>query len=80
MTKSLWFSDQGWTNIIGQAGVHISGTVRLNAKVYCIRDGDNDTWLECPNGPGVDELVNAIERLYNATTEYVDDEIRLMIH
>ncbi|KAG6358556.1 hypothetical protein INS49_012073 [Diaporthe citri] len=51
------------------AGVHISGTIRLNEKVYCIRDGDNDTWLECPNGPGVDELVDAIERLYNATTE-----------
>lgn len=58
----------------------ISGTVRLNGKIYCIRDGDNDTWLECPSGPGVDELVDAIERLYNARTEYVDDVIRLMIY
>ncbi|KAH6645351.1 hypothetical protein BKA67DRAFT_584833 [Truncatella angustata] len=48
------------------AGVRISGTVRLNEKIYCIRDGDN--WTDCPNGPSVDNLVDAIEHFHNATT------------
>ncbi|KAI0192753.1 hypothetical protein EV127DRAFT_38608 [Xylaria flabelliformis] len=46
--------------------VRISGTIRLNEQIYCIRDGPN--WTNCPNGPGVDELVDAIEKLHDAAT------------
>lgn len=54
--------------------MRISGTVRLNEKIYCIRDGDN--WTDCPNGPGVDNLVDAIEQLHNATIGCVAGAIR----
>lgn len=53
----------------------ISGTVRLNEEIYCIRDGDH--WTDCPNGAGVVDLIDAIERLYNATTAYVDGVVGL---
>ncbi|KAF2970822.1 hypothetical protein GQX73_g2836 [Xylaria multiplex] len=46
-------------------GVRISGTVRLNEEIYCIRD--QGRWIDCPNGAGVDDLVGAIEELHNAT-------------
>lgn len=39
-----------------------SCTVRLANEVYCIHDGD---WKECPKGPGVNDLVIEIEKLYN---------------
>jgi hypothetical protein len=45
-----------------QAGVTISCTVRLNEEIYCIRDGGK--WTDCPNGPGVNDLVIAIEKQY----------------
>ncbi len=40
-----------------------SCTVRLNEEVYCIHDG---TWKECPKGPGVNDLVIEIEKLYRS--------------
>ncbi|KAI1163016.1 hypothetical protein F5B18DRAFT_354251 [Nemania serpens] len=45
-------------------GVRISGTVRLNEEIYCIRD--KGQWVDCPNGASVDNLVSAIEELHNA--------------
>lgn len=44
-------------------GVTKSCTVRLNEQVYCIHDG---TWKECPKGPGVNDLVIEIEKLYRS--------------
>jgi hypothetical protein len=32
--------------------------------VYCVHDGD---WKECPKGPGVNDLVLEIEKLYRAS-------------
>lgn len=52
-----------------KVGVRISGTVRLNEEIYCIRD--KGRWIDCPNGASVDNLVGAIEELHNATTVYV---------
>lgn len=46
------------------AGVTKSCTVRLNEEIYCIRDGGQ--WKECPSGPGVNDLVIAIEKLYQS--------------
>lgn len=43
------------------AGVTKSCTIRLNNEIYCIRD--NEEWSDCPNGPGVNDLVIAIEKL-----------------
>ena len=37
-------------------------TVRLDEKIYCIRDGGQ--WSDCPSGPGVSDLVIAVEKLY----------------
>lgn len=45
-----------------EVGVAKSCTVRLNEDIYCVRDGGQ--WKECPNGPAVMDLVNAVERLY----------------
>jgi hypothetical protein len=45
-----------------QAGVTLSCTVRVDEEVYCIRDGGE--WTECPHGPGVNDLVIAIEKRY----------------
>lgn len=45
-----------------QAGVKKSCTVRLNEEFYCIKD--NAEWKDCPNGPGVNDLVIAVEKLY----------------
>jgi Gamma interferon inducible lysosomal thiol reductase (GILT) len=47
-----------------QAGVTKSCTVRVNEEIYCIRDGGK--WKDCPNGPGVNDLVIAIEKLYRS--------------
>lgn len=47
------------------AGVTSSCTVRLDEKIYCIRDGGE--WKDCPNGPGVNDLVIAIEKLYQSS-------------
>lgn len=46
------------------AGVTKSCTVRLNEEIYCIRDGGE--WKDCPNGPGVNDLVIAVEKLYRS--------------
>ncbi len=42
----------------------LSCTVRLDEKIYCIRD--NAEWKNCPFGPGVTELVERIEQLHRA--------------
>jgi hypothetical protein len=47
-----------------KAGVTKSCTVRLNNEIYCIRDGGE--WTDCPAGPGVNDLVIAIRKLYSA--------------
>ncbi|KAL2266894.1 hypothetical protein VTJ83DRAFT_4171 [Remersonia thermophila] len=47
-----------------EAGVTKSCTVRLDDQVYCIRDGGK--WTDCPHGPGVNDLVVAISKLYSA--------------
>lgn len=39
----------------------MSCTIRLNNEVYCVRDGGE--WVDCPNGPGVNDLIIAIEKL-----------------
>ncbi|KAH8680982.1 hypothetical protein BX600DRAFT_8639 [Xylariales sp. PMI_506] len=44
------------------AGVIKSCTVRLNEDIYCILD--DAEWKDCPNGPGVNDLVIAVEKLY----------------
>lgn len=43
-------------------GVIKSCTVRLDDKVYCIRD--DDEWTYCPSGPGVNDLVISVEKLF----------------
>jgi hypothetical protein len=48
-----------------QAGVTKSCTVRLDNKVYCVRD--DGEWKDCPTGPGVNDLVIAIEKLYHSS-------------
>lgn len=62
------------TDMLGQVGVRISGTVRLNEKIYCIRDKDH--WASCPIGARVEDLVDEIEKLYNAANVYVCDTIK----
>lgn len=49
-----------------QAGVTKSCTVRLNDEIYCIRDGGK--WSDCPSGPGVNDLVIAVEKLYRSSS------------
>jgi hypothetical protein len=46
------------------AGVTKSCTVRLNEEIYCIRD--DGEWKDCPHGPGVNDLVLAVEKLYQS--------------
>ncbi|KAF4449916.1 hypothetical protein F53441_6835 [Fusarium austroafricanum] len=43
------------------AGVTKSLTIRLDDKIYCIRDSGE--WTDCPNGAGVNDLIIAIEKL-----------------
>ncbi|KAI5463265.1 hypothetical protein BGZ63DRAFT_353283 [Mariannaea sp. PMI_226] len=44
------------------AGVTKSCTIRLNNEIYCIRD--DEEWIDCPSGPGVNDLIIAIEKLH----------------
>ncbi|TVY23617.1 hypothetical protein LHYA1_G007631 [Lachnellula hyalina] len=46
------------------AGVTKSCTVRLDEKIYCVRDGGQ--WKDCPNGSGVNDLVIAVQKLYDS--------------
>jgi hypothetical protein len=46
------------------AGVTKSCTVRLNEEIYCVRDGGK--WTDCPHGAGVNDLVLAVEKLYQS--------------
>lgn len=46
---------------LSQAGVTKSCTIRLDGQVYCIRDGGE--WSDCPSGPGINDLILAIEKL-----------------
>lgn len=48
-----------------QANVTKSCTVRLNNEVYCILD--DGEWIDCPHGPGVNDLLLAIEKLYRSS-------------
>lgn len=48
-----------------QAGVTKSCTVRLDEKIYCVRD--DGEWSDCPNGAGVNDLVLQIEKLYRSS-------------
>lgn len=43
-------------------GVTRSCTVRVDDKIYCIRDGGE--WTHCPNGPGVHDLIINVEKLH----------------
>jgi hypothetical protein len=52
--------------LIFQANVTKSCTVRLNEEIYCIRD--DGEWKDCPHGPGVNDLVIAVEKLYGRST------------
>ncbi|KAH8678738.1 hypothetical protein BGZ60DRAFT_360800, partial [Tricladium varicosporioides] len=45
------------------AGVTKSCTVRLDEKIYCIRDSRQ--WKDCPSGSGVNDLIIAVEKLYH---------------
>merc|ERR1712000_771120 len=45
------------------AGVTKSCTIRLDNEIYCIRDGGE--WTDCPHGAGVNDLILAVEKLYN---------------
>lgn len=47
------------------AGVTKSCTVRLDEKIYCIRD--DGQWTDCPQGPEVNDLIIAIEKLYRSS-------------
>jgi hypothetical protein len=47
------------------AGVTKSCTVRLDEEIYCIRD--DGKWKDCPKGPGVNDLVLAVEKLWQAS-------------
>lgn len=47
-----------------EAGVTKSCTIRLNNEIYCIRD--DEQWIDCPNGPGVNDLIIAIEKLHRS--------------
>lgn len=65
---SLWIDTHSIHELTGsalQAGVTKSCTVRLNEEIYCIRDGGE--WSDCPHGPGVNDLVLAIEKLYRSS-------------
>ncbi|RDA84264.1 hypothetical protein CP532_1990, partial [Ophiocordyceps camponoti-leonardi (nom. inval.)] len=60
------------------ANVTISCTIRLNDEIYCIRDGGK--WIQCPHGPGVSDLVAAIEKLHGSDASpsvYVMDTVSM---
>ncbi|CAK7199761.1 hypothetical protein SEUCBS139899_002444 [Sporothrix eucalyptigena] len=44
-----------------EVGVTKSCTVRVDNKIYCIRD--NGEWTDCPSGPGVHDLIITVEKL-----------------
>jgi hypothetical protein len=48
------------------AGVTKSCTVRLDEKIYCVRD--DGEWVDCPNGSGVNDLVIAVQKQYNSSS------------
>lgn len=50
-----------------EVGVTYSCTVRLNEELYCIRDGGQ--WKDCPSGGGVNDLVMAVEKLWQQSSE-----------
>lgn len=47
------------------AGVTTSCTIRVDEKIYCVRD--DNKWTDCPSGPGVNDLVIAVEKLYRSS-------------
>lgn len=65
LSKYLWLSSLTASFFYFQAGVTKSCTVRLDEKVYCIRD--DSEWKDCPTGPAVSDLVIAIEKLYRSS-------------
>lgn len=50
-----------------EVGVTRSCTVRLDEKIWCIRDGGQ--WKDCPNGSSVSRLVDEVERLWKLKNE-----------
>ncbi|KAL8817757.1 MAG: hypothetical protein Q9223_003466 [Gallowayella weberi] len=44
------------------AGVKRSCTVRLDDRIWCVRDGGE--WKDCPGGSNTEDLVEEVERLY----------------
>jgi len=36
----------------------------LNEEIYCVRDGGK--WTDCPHGEEVNDLVLAVEKLYQS--------------
>ncbi len=46
------------------ASVEISCTIRLDGKKRCVRDGGE--WKDCEAGYRVDDLVQDVEKLYDA--------------
>lgn len=44
------------------AGVKRSCTVRVDDRIWCVRDGGE--WKDCPNGSDTSTLVKEVERLY----------------
>lgn len=47
-------------------GVTKSCTIRLKEQIYCVRDGGE--WKDCPSGAGINDLVIAIEKLYQSSS------------
>jgi len=48
------------------AGVLYSCTVRLQEKVWCVRD--NEEWKDCPSGHTVNDLIEDIRKAHKSTT------------
>lgn len=48
-------------HITVQANVSVSCTIRLDNEIYCVRD--DGEWKDCPQGPGINDLILSIEKL-----------------
>jgi len=57
------------------AGVTKSCTVRLDEEIYCIRDGGK--WSDCPQGSGVNDLVIAVQKLYQSPASVAAEPLKV---
>ena len=48
--------------------------MRLNNSVWCVRDGGE--WKGCDDGSKPKDLVKAIKKLYDESSEETDDMVR----